>query len=176
MSLLFRLALRHPRDIMVTSGDLVESDLGDASAYAGLMWLADAMRVLAVLLDAIETREDQPSKDRLALTPVVGECEELDRVTVRGCVSLRVCGASGCAAFGCCTALNCFRAFALRIQALTAFGGFSRLVGCFCLFPLSAHVEQLRVFLFWRPVLLSVAEYLLCPCRCRAWRLGGACL
>ena len=97
------------------------------------------MGVLAVLLDAIKIREDQPSKDRLALTPVVGECEELDRVTVGGCVSLRVCGVSGCAAFSCCTALNCFRAFALGIQALAAFGGFSRLVGCFCLFPLSAH-------------------------------------
>lgn len=55
--------------------------------------------MLAVLLDAIETREDQPSKDRLALTPILGECEELDRVTARGCVSLRVCGASGCAAY-----------------------------------------------------------------------------
>ena len=55
--------------------------------------------MLAVLLDAIETREDQPSKDRLALTPFVGECEELDRVTVRGYVSLRVCGVSGCAAY-----------------------------------------------------------------------------
>ena len=50
------------------------------------------MWALAVLLDAIETREDQPSKDRLALTPFVGECEELDRVTVRGYVSLCVCG------------------------------------------------------------------------------------
>ena len=37
VSLLCRLAFRLPRDIMVTSGDLVESDLGGASAYAGLM-------------------------------------------------------------------------------------------------------------------------------------------
>ena len=119
-----------------------------------------------------------PSKDGLALTPIVGECEELDRVTVRGCVSLRVCGASGCAALGCCTALNCFRAFALGIQALTAFGGFSRLVGCFCLFPLSAHVEQLRVFFFLRHVLLSVVEYLFVAPLAGAARcgVGGAFL
>lgn len=129
--------------------------------------------MLAILLDAIKTREDQPSKDRLALTPIVGECEELDRVTARGYVSLRVCGVSGCAAFGCCTALNCFRAFALRIQALTAFGGFSRLVGCFCLFPLSAHCEQLRVSLFLRPVLLLVVEYLFVAPLAGAARGGG---
>lgn len=119
-----------------------------------------------------------PSKDRLALTPIVGECKELDRVTVRGCVSLRVCGVSGCAAFGCCTALNCFRAFALGIQALTAFGGFSRLVGCFCLFPLSAHVEQLRVSFFCSPVLLLVVDYLFVAPLSGAARggVGGACL
>ena len=119
-----------------------------------------------------------PSKDRLALTPIVGECKELDRVTARGYVSLRVCGVSGCAALGCCTALNCFRAFALRIQALTAFGGFSRLVGCFCLFPLSAHVEQLRVFFFLRHVLLSVVEYLFVAPLAGAARcgVGGAFL
>lgn len=134
--------------------------------------------MLAVLLDAIKTREDQPSKDRLALTPIVGECEELDRVTARGCLSLRVCGVSGCAALGCCTALNCFRAFALRIQALTAFGGFSRLVGCFCLFPLSAHCEQLRVFFFCSPVLLLVVEYLFVAPLAGAARggVGGALL
>lgn len=130
--------------------------------------------MLAVLLDAIETREDQPSKDRLALTPVVGECEELDRVTARGYVSLRVCGVSGCAALGCCTALNCFRAFALGIQALTAFGGFSRLVGCFCLFPLSAHVEQLRVFFFlFSRVIVGCRVFVCCSsCGCRALRRG----
>lgn len=37
MSLSCRLAFRRPRDIIVASGDLVESDLGDASAIAGLM-------------------------------------------------------------------------------------------------------------------------------------------
>ena len=56
---------------------LCVSDLGDASAYAGLMWLADATSVLAVLLDAIETREDQPSKDRLALTPLWANVKRL---------------------------------------------------------------------------------------------------
>lgn len=108
----------------------------------------------------------------------MGECEELDRVTARGYVSLRFCGVSGCAALGCCTALNCFRAFALGIQALTAFGGFSRLVGCFCLFPLSAHVEQLRVFFFLRHVLLSVVEYLFVAPLAGAARcgVGGAFL
>ena len=37
MSLPFRLAFRRPRDIIVASGDLVESDLGGVSAIAGLM-------------------------------------------------------------------------------------------------------------------------------------------
>ena len=129
--------------------------------------------MLAALLDAIKTREDQPSKDRLALTPIVGECEELDRVTARGYVSLRVCGASGCAAFGCCTALNCFRAFALGTQALTAFGGFSRRVGCFCLFPLSAHCEQLRVSFCGVGLTSSL---LLCYDKCNASKRAGKAL
>lgn len=134
--------------------------------------------MLAVLLDAIETREDQPSKDRLALTPIVGECEELDRVTVRGCVSLRVCGASGCAAFWLLHRPQLFSCVCARDTGINSLWRVLSSCWLFCLFPLSAHVEQLRVFFFLWPVLLLVVEYLFVAPLAGAARggVGGALL